>query len=61
LEDYSAVFEDWLEEGVIEEVLDEEVSSGGHFLPHRGVFKCTSTTKVRSVFDASCKKREICH
>jgi hypothetical protein len=29
------------------------------FLPHRGVLKCTWTTKVRLVFDASCKQRGL--
>jgi hypothetical protein len=48
-----------LKEGVIEEVPAEEIKNGGHFLPHRGVFKCTSMIKVRPVFDQSCKQRGL--
>jgi hypothetical protein len=58
-EDYTAVFEERLREGLNEGVQDKEVSSGGHFLPHRRVFMYTSTTKVRPIFDASCKEREF--
>jgi len=51
---YSDMFHSWLEEGIIERVKPEV--TGGHFIPHRPVFKLSSTTTpVRPVFDASCK------
>ncbi|GFY55039.1 integrase_H2C2 domain-containing protein [Trichonephila inaurata madagascariensis] len=50
------VFKEWLEEGVIEMVPDHELNSKGHYLPHHPVFKPDNvTTKIRPVFDASCK------
>jgi len=55
-EDYNAVFETWIQDGVIEEVIDKSEKNSnvkGHYIPHRGVFKETSTTRVRPVFDAS--------
>ncbi|CAG7725842.1 unnamed protein product, partial [Allacma fusca] len=58
LASYQQVFDDWLAEGIIEEVPEEELTLPSHYLPHRAVFKDTSeTTKVRPVFDASCKFR----
>ncbi|GFX37032.1 integrase core domain protein [Trichonephila clavipes] len=52
---YNVVFEEWKNE-----YFTEDSGEGfGHYLPHRGIFKNESTTKVRPVFDASCKsKRE---
>lgn len=44
---------------MIEEVPDEEVKSDELFLPHKGVFKRKTPTKLRPVFDASCKQREL--
>ncbi|XP_042913785.1 uncharacterized protein, partial [Parasteatoda tepidariorum] len=54
MKDYNAVFQEWLQCGII-----EECSEGpGHYLPHHAVFKPTSTTTpVRPVFDASCKSK----
>ncbi|CAG7729007.1 unnamed protein product, partial [Allacma fusca] len=54
---YQEVFMEWLREGVIEEVIPEQVNSPvAHYLPHRAIIKLeSSTTKVRPVFDASCK------
>lgn len=55
---YNSIFNQWLEEGIIEEVFqDGPISSmAGHFIPHHAVFKPESkTTPVRPVFDASCK------
>ncbi|CAG7817296.1 unnamed protein product, partial [Allacma fusca] len=54
---YEEVFKDWLKEGVIEQVPDEDLNkSEAHYLPHRAVIRDdSSTTKVRPVFDASCK------
>lgn len=56
LEDYSMVFREWLEVGIIEPVPETDSNLNFHYLPHRPVFKPDSaTTKVRPVFDASCK------
>lgn len=54
-EDYEAVLHQWIEDEVIEEVPFNEIEKKSHYLPHRGVFKESSTTKVRPVFDASCR------
>lgn len=55
-EDYDKIFKEWVNEGVIEVVPDAELNSKGHYLPHHPVFKPDSlTTKIRPVFDASCK------
>ena len=35
-EDYNTVLEDWLKEGVIEQVPAEEVKNGGYFLLTEG-------------------------
>ncbi|XP_035221947.1 uncharacterized protein LOC118194846 [Stegodyphus dumicola] len=56
-EDYKNVFTDWLNEGIIEKVPEHEMNNQCHYLPHKGVFKETSTTKLRPVFDASCKDK----
>ena len=50
---YHAVFEDWLKQGIIEEVPTEEVEKPGHYLPHRAVLSKSISTPVRPVFDAS--------
>ncbi|XP_035204692.1 uncharacterized protein LOC118179635 [Stegodyphus dumicola] len=55
-DDYEAVFKEWLQETIIE-VLDSELGNPCHYLPHRGMFKGNSTTKVRPVFDASCRSK----
>ena len=54
---YEEVFMEWMREGIIEEVPEEQNgSSRAHYLPHRAVIKNESaTTKVRPVFDASCR------
>ncbi|GFY62820.1 uncharacterized protein TNIN_114531 [Trichonephila inaurata madagascariensis] len=60
-EEYDEVFKEWLEEGVIAMVPDRELNSKGHYLPHHPVFKPESvTTKIRPVFDASCKVGNDC-
>lgn len=57
LEAYDSVFKEWLSEGVIETVPDDEIENLDHYLSHRPVVKTNSTTKIRPVFDASaCKK-----
>ena len=54
--DYQSVFDEWVSEGIIEKVQESELDRQCHYLPHRPVFKeSSSTTKVRPVFDASCK------
>lgn len=55
LEDYEAVFQEWLQEKIIEEVSLSDDIENDHYLPHRAVFKENSTTKIRPVFDGSCK------
>ncbi|XP_042906732.2 uncharacterized protein [Parasteatoda tepidariorum] len=55
LEDYEAVFKEWLQEGIIEEVDPDDTATNEHFLPHRAVIKENSTTKIRPVFDGSTK------
>ncbi|GBN27315.1 hypothetical protein AVEN_190516-1 [Araneus ventricosus] len=53
---YENVFQDWLDEGIIEEVPPNEVALYGNYLPHRPVIKeSSSTTPIRPVFDASAK------
>ncbi|GBM92518.1 hypothetical protein AVEN_123175-1 [Araneus ventricosus] len=53
---YENVFQEWLDEGIIEEVPPNEVASYGNYLPHRPVIKeSSSTTPIRPVFDASAK------
>ncbi|XP_050315273.1 uncharacterized protein LOC126749610, partial [Anthonomus grandis grandis] len=55
-ESYVTIFQEWLQEGVIELVPDSD-DNLGHYLPHRPVIKSSSncTTKIRPVFDASAK------
>ncbi|XP_018406252.1 PREDICTED: uncharacterized protein LOC108782470 [Cyphomyrmex costatus] len=57
LHEYEKVFNEWLEEGIIEEVPAEELSSPGHYLPHRHVVKENSTTRIRPIFDASATEK----
>ncbi|XP_061708236.1 uncharacterized protein LOC133518592 [Cydia pomonella] len=53
-DNYGQVFEDWLKEGIIEEVGD--TSKPKHYLCHHAVIKNTNlTTRVRPVFDASAR------
>ena len=56
-EAYEAVFQEWLDSGIIEVIeMSEHSIPSGYYLPHRAVVKLASeTTKVRPVFDASCK------
>ncbi|UYV60621.1 hypothetical protein LAZ67_1001682 [Cordylochernes scorpioides] len=56
--EYDRVFQEWLAEGVIEKVSPEDLNRKCHFLPHDPVVKANSnTTKIRPVFDASCKDK----
>ncbi|GFV64414.1 integrase catalytic domain-containing protein [Trichonephila clavipes] len=53
--DNEQVFIEWVKEGIIEKIAQDEPKNGGkfHYLPHRPVFKENSTTKIRPVFDGS--------
>lgn len=53
LPSYHSVFQDWEKEGLIVKIPDG--LRGGHYVPHRPVFKESATTPVRPVFDASCR------
>ncbi|XP_071648476.1 uncharacterized protein [Temnothorax longispinosus] len=55
LREYEEIFDEWLAEGIIEEVSEEEIINPGFYLPHRPVIKENSTTRIRPVFDASVK------
>ena len=57
-DDYQAVFDNWLEEAIIERVPVLEVDQESYYLPHRPVVKKEGTTKIRPVFDASAKVKE---
>ncbi|XP_054713062.1 uncharacterized protein LOC129222571 [Uloborus diversus] len=52
---YEDIFHQWLEDGMIEDVPETEISSFGNYLPHRPVFKESATTPIRPVFDASAR------
>ncbi|XP_043468326.1 uncharacterized protein LOC122502371 [Leptopilina heterotoma] len=54
--DYDAVFREWVSEGIIEEVEDNKMQNGLHYLPHCPVVKLQSTTVIRPVYDASTKR-----
>ncbi|GBO14830.1 hypothetical protein AVEN_264051-1 [Araneus ventricosus] len=57
---YENVFQEWLDEGIIEEVPPNEVALYGNYLPHRPVIKeSSSTTPIRPVFDASVKVKKF--
>lgn len=60
VEAYDAVFQEWLTEGIIEQVSGEDCfNANGHYLPHRPVIKeGSSTTKIRPVFDASARETD---
>ena len=59
LEDYHNIFKDYEANGIIERVPETELGKENgqvHYLPHRPVVReDKDTTKIRSVFDASCK------
>ncbi|XP_055926927.1 uncharacterized protein LOC129958458 [Argiope bruennichi] len=58
-EAYGAVFKEWLEEDIIEEVTKDEVNLPAHYLPHLPVLKENSTTKIRPVFDVSARQKGV--
>uniref|UniRef100_A0A6V7KV33 Reverse transcriptase domain-containing protein n=1 Tax=Bracon brevicornis TaxID=1563983 RepID=A0A6V7KV33_9HYME len=53
--EYEKVFDEWIEEGIVERVPEEEVDRTANYLPHRPVIKENSTTRIGPVFDASSK------
>ncbi|GBN42229.1 hypothetical protein AVEN_147914-1 [Araneus ventricosus] len=60
---YENVFQEWLDEGIIEEVPPNEVALYGNYLPHRPVIKeSSSTTPIRPVPErrhSACQFRGI--
>lgn len=58
-EDYDSIFKDYEREAIIERVPVEEIAKEAgttHYIPHRPVVReDKETTKIRAVFDASCK------
>lgn len=55
---YNQVFDEWLEDGIIEKIPETSVLTGGHYVPHHAVIKESSaTTKIRPVFDALSKDK----
>ncbi|XP_072389317.1 uncharacterized protein [Diabrotica undecimpunctata] len=58
-EAYDQVFQEWLNDNIIEEVVEEQRNQEAHYLPHRPVIKPSSiTTKIRPVFDASAREKD---
>ncbi|XP_015112562.1 uncharacterized protein LOC107038159 [Diachasma alloeum] len=57
LDDYQQVFDDWMQEGYIEQVPVCEVPRVSYYLPHRPVVKEGSSTRIRSVFGASAHEK----
>jgi hypothetical protein len=58
LHEYNQIFSEYEENGIIERVSSAEVARETgqvHYLPHRPVCNDKRTTKIRAVFDASCK------
>ena len=56
LKHYDDLLKDYLAQGFIEMVKEETIK--GHYLPHHGVEKKSSTTPIRIVFNASSKIRQ---
>lgn len=55
-DEYDKIFNEWLSEDVVEIIPESEKNVKGHYLPHHPVVKLDSlTSKIRPVFDASCK------
>ncbi|MEL7079729.1 MAG: hypothetical protein AAGM46_28255, partial [Cyanobacteria bacterium J06582_2] len=52
---YCQIFDTYFENDFIEEVPHAEISNTAYYLPHHCVFKDSTTTKLRVVFDASSK------
>ena len=57
LEEYDKTINDQLRRGIIEPVVELEKTDKLHYLPYHAVIRReTKTTKVRVVYDASCKE-----
>ena len=60
LDKYNDIISQQVEEGIIEQVAELEPGGKVHYLPHRAVVReHAETTKVRIVYDASCKDRKL--
>lgn len=59
LSEYKAIFTEYKKSGIIEHVSSHEIAKevgGAHYLPHRLVVReDKQTTKIHTVFNASCK------
>ena len=52
--EYQAVIQNQLQQGIVEEVIDDHTDAKAHYLPHHAVIrKDKQTTKLRIVYDAS--------
>ena len=58
-EDYNRVIQEWTAEGIVERVPPMEVNNDGYYLPHRHAVKENSTTRLRPVFDASERRKDV--
>ena len=57
LEEYDNVIKEQLEKGIIEPVIELEKTEKIHYIPHHAVVrKEAKTTKVKVMYDASCKE-----
>ena len=57
MEEYDNVIKEQLESGIIEPVIELEKAEKIHYIPHHAVVrKEAKTTKVRVVYDTSCKE-----
>eukprot|EP00794_Sanderia_malayensis_P017243 gene17243-biopygen14837 len=60
LQKYEDVIQQQVHDGIIEQVSELEPAGKVHYLPHRAVVReDAETTRVRIVYDASCKDRKI--
>ena len=58
LQECDSIIQEQVEKGIVEKVINLESSNSPHYLPHRPVVRREAeTTKVRIVYDASCKDR----
>ena len=56
LKNYNNIINDYLNQGIIEPVIDNDTSNATHYLPRRPMIrKEKDTTKVKIVYDASAK------
>jgi len=58
--EYQAVSESQLQQGIVEEVIDDPPDAKAHYLPHHAVIRMDKqTTKLRIVYDASARSEGI--